>query len=344
MEQYNKLMQWSTVFLVVFALAMAGLLSFMGKRATIKVTEVSQDQVTDSVGIQTGDEEVEEKKILVVQKTAVKDRIEIPLDGTVNSTDITAQNDYLDGQIQVVIPKATTAFYEALAVTADPKQVTDASYFITEDDVHMLFHMDNVYDITTEYEKNMLSIVLEKPYITYEKIVVIDPADSESRDMWQIACDVRDTLDANEVKVYISRTEQSETDSDRTVALADAVRADMMIRIEPGEADDSSYFGTKVLFNDKYFTPELSSAVLSDLVEREVTKAISGKALGIQAEAETHDLLSKTTVPTAVLIPGYITHDIEKSLLGQEQYQKKIASGICSAVLQAYERIYADNE
>ena len=79
------------------------------------------------------------------------------------------------------------------------------------------------------------------------------------------------------------------------------------------------------------------SAAWSDLLEREVVTAISGKANGlIEASAE-DTVISEATVPAAAIKVGYLTNGQESILLQREDYIQRIAEGIYQTILKAYE-------
>ena len=121
------------------------------------------------------------------------------------------------------------------------------------------------------------------------------------------------------------------------VKLANETRADMYIRIQVDADEDSSVYGTTVVYNRDYFIPGFGNVELADLLEREVVTSIKGKALGLE-EAETQEYtLNNVKIPGACVKTGYITNMQEAILLGRDDYQEKIASGIYNAIIKVYE-------
>ncbi|MDE5892195.1 MAG: N-acetylmuramoyl-L-alanine amidase, partial [Acetatifactor sp.] len=102
-----------------------------------------------------------------------------------------------------------------------------------------------------------------------------------------------------------------------------------------GDEEDSEQFGTEVWYNGDYFIPIFGSLQLADLLERQVTEAVVGRANGLM---ETEDaVLQRLTIPGALVKAGYLTHEREGELLAEEGYTKKIAEGIVAALQQAYD-------
>ena len=121
------------------------------------------------------------------------------------------------------------------------------------------------------------------------------------------------------------------------VGLTNATKADMLIRIEVNENEDSKIYGTEAVYNSKFFIPGFGSVELADLLEREVVTAISGKANGLTDSTEEDVVINGATVPAAAIRVGYLSNGQEEILLGREDYIQKIAEGIYQAIMKAYE-------
>lgn len=336
MEMQNRVLKWASVYLVILSVAIFTFLFWLEERTVVTVNEIAQDEIqaTD----EHGDEKYEEQEYLIVQRGDESDIIQIPLDGSVASSEITAENHYLNDQIKVVIGGATKDFYKNLIITGNKMQVRSAKYYIAEDGLHIQFEMNTVYEISTKYEKDILTISLEKPKGKYDRIVILDPAIEYGDITWGIVSKAKEMLDAEGVKVYYSRTELDEEDGADLKKLADSIYSDMLVRVELGDSEDENVFGTDVSYYGDYFTPTISNVTLADILEHKVTLAVEGKTLGIIDLKDQDSIIHNISVPAVLLRPGYISNEEEKELLEQEQYQQKIAEGIYNAVMEAYEK------
>lgn len=335
-EDQNRILKWSAVALSVIALLVFSFLMQLERYTTIRVLELAQDEVQESQS--DGDcEEVREESYLIVQRGDKSDEISIPLDGTIASTAITAENRYLNNQIIVQISGATGDFYKDMVISGNKLQVRDAVYHMAEDGLHIRFDMDRVYEISTKYEKKQLTISLENPKDKYDKIVLLDP-DMEHSDITRgIAAKTKSLLEEAGIKVYLSGSEQTTETESNIAELAGCIYPDMLIGISLGVDQDAEVLGTKVQYDGAYFTPDITNVMLADILEHQVTLAIEGKVLGIEDDLQSEQGQS-IPVPAAYLIAGYRTNQQEYELLCQEQYQQKIAQGICNAVVEAYEK------
>ena len=187
------------------------------------------------------------------------------------------------------------------------------------------------------------------PREMYDKIVVIDPYGggsnagnegnglSEKDITLQVAKKIKEKLDESDIKVYYTRMDDSNPGEEDRVRLANETRADMYIRIQVDANEESSVYGATTIYHEDYFIPGFGSVELADILEREVVTSIKGKALGLTGAEEEDYAVRSITVPAAAVKVGCLTNKQEAILLGREEYQDKIADGICNAVQKVYE-------
>lgn len=336
-ENQNRFMRWSAVALSVIALLVFLFLIRFERYTTIKVLELAQDEVQEqqkeAVYVEAPGE-----SYLIVQKGDESGEIGIPLDGTVASTEITAENRYLNKQIVVQIAGAKSDFYKNIVISGNKMQVRDAVYHMEEDGIHIRFDMDRIYEISTKYEKKQLTISLDNPKDKYDRIVILDPDLQYGDITWDIAAKAKSLLEENDIKVYLSGKEQSTEQECNITDLTRYIYPDMLIGITLGEDRDTQILGTKVQYDGQYFTPGMTNVMLADILEHQVTLAVEGKVLGIESDSQPASW-KNVPVPAACLVAGYRTNQQEYELLCEAQYRQKIAEGISNAVLTAYEKM-----
>ena len=336
-EDQNRFMKWSAVALSVIALLVFLFLIRFERYTTVKVMELAQDEVQEQQR-ETDCEEAPGESYLILQKGDESGEIGIPLDGTVASTQITAENRYLSNQIIVQIAGAKSDFYKDIVISGNKMQVRDAFYHMEEDGLHIRFDMDRIYEISTKYEKKQLTISLNRPKDKYDKIVILDPGIQHSDITWDIAAKTKNLLEEKDIKVYLSRKEQAAEQECNIADLAGNIYPDMLIGITLDEDRDAQVLGTKVQYDGTYFTPGITNVMLADILEHQVTMAIEGKVLGIDNSTQPSSW-ENIPVPAACLVAGYRTNPQEYALLCEAQYRQKIAEGISNAVLAAYEKM-----
>lgn len=276
------------------------------------------------------------------------DYIWIPVMDGISSTDIVIENHYMDRQLWVAITGSNEAFYADNPVSGNLDAVSEAEAVDTEQGTVLKFTFDRVYEFNTIFENGVLYVDTLMPGEVYDRIVVIDPAGfvpdgmitdnslTPARICLDIANRLKEQLDKQNIKVYMTSVDERVRDSQSSLALLGEVRPDMYIRIETAYDEDTSVYGTSTVYNGTYFIPGFGSVELADLLEAYVTTSIGGKALGMLQASDEDTVISMATVPAATVRVGYYTNAQENILLNREDYRTRIAEGIYNAIMQAY--------
>lgn len=94
-------------------------------------------------------------------------------------------------------------------------------------------------------------------------------------------------------------------------------------------------YGIQGIYNENYFIPEFGNAQMADVLTRNVTIAAGNRAIGLLPASE-KSVLQEIRIPAAQVNLGYLTNEQERTLLGQEKYQEKLAEGLANAILEVY--------
>lgn len=277
----------------------------------------------------------------------------VPIPPQVRVEEVTIENHYMDRQLWVSIEpdkmQEEDTFYETNGVYGNCEKVVDGQFEVERKRICLRFQLTDVFEYRSIFEDNTLYIEFVPPKEVYEKIVVIDPAYGReetgaatekiaAKDITlQVAKALKEKLDKTDIKVYYTRMDDSNPAAENRVGLAEAAKADMLIRIEVGSAESSKQYGTEAVYNGRFFIPGFGSVELADLLEREVVTAISGKANGLIEASPGDRVISEATVPAAAIRVGYLTNGQESILLQREDYIQRIAEGIYQTILKAYE-------
>ncbi len=277
----------------------------------------------------------------------------IPLPAECKAEDIAVENFYMNRELCILVDGADSDFYASNVISGNldmvEKGTCEENDKADESGVKLRFSMTGVYEYHTILENHDLYISFFSPREMYDKIVVIDPAcggsniGNEENELTekeinlQVAKKVKEKLDGTDLKVYYTRMDDSNPAEEDRVRLANETKADMYIRIQVDANRDSSVYGATAIYNEDYFIPGFGSVELADILEREVVTSIKGKALGLSKAQEEDYAIRSITVPAAAVKVGCLTNKQEAILLGREDYQEKIADGICNAILAVYE-------
>lgn len=349
----DKLRKWTLLCAVLFTLVSMSVMLVYAKDKVITVADVSQDQIGSGETSQTQETEKEAEKdlhTLKMQSDTETEKLCIPLKSGFKAENIIIENRYMSRELWIAVEGGEASFYEKQEIVGDDTKISTATYEETKTGVLLKFQLTDVYECRNELKNDKLYIELVKPGEIYDKIVVIDPACGGTNQgcgqgEWtekEIALDVarrlKEKLDATDIKVYYTRTEDTNVDEADRIGLANAVKADMFISIGAGEdLTDETKYGTEAVYNDTYFIPGFGSVDCADLVEREVVTAISGRGNGLIPAGGSDIVVYEATVPAVFLKLGYLSNPQEAALLAREDYRQRAAEGIYNAILKAYE-------
>ena len=364
-------MKRTAVYTALFAVCALAVIFYYSSHKVVVVENVAQDEVVQNEEMQneelqsTPDEEsaahqdttanvTDQNSILFEEKGQEMSDFCIPLHNNVKAENVTIENHYMDKELWVSIKQTQqddtyTDFYHTQGVYGNREAVVDGYFESGTDTFRLKFRLTDVYEYHSILEDSNLYIEFIAPKEAYDRIVVIDPAygddvtgavsgDLQGKQVTlEIARALKKKLDETDIKVYYTRMDDSNPLDENRIGLTNATKADMMIRIEVNENEDTKIYGTEAVYNSKFFIPGFGSIELADLLEREVVTAISGKANGLVDSTEDDIVINSAVVPAATIRVGYISNGQEAILLNRDDYIQKIADGIYQAIMAAYE-------
>ena len=341
----NDLMKRTTVFMVIFAAAAVAAVCVYSSNKIAVVAESEQGQTITTTKSKE-DEADSSRKLLFSEDEKKSSYLCIPLEDSIRVGDITTENHYMDDQLWVGLKGASSAYYDEAKLSGSHSRIKDAYRVMSGDKLWLKFDLDGVYEYKSVYENGGLYIEFVQPHEKYDRIVVIDAAYgkvngssdlqySDGRDevTLAIAQDLEKLLEDTDIRVYYTRMGASSPGEEKRVSLANAVKADMLIRIEVGDDSDSKVYGTQTIYNSAYFIPGFGSVELADMLERQSVTSLNGKAIGLKAAGTGDYVISHAQVPAAAIKIGYMTNVQEKRLLERDDYRQKAADGIYKAII-----------
>lgn len=274
----------------------------------------------------------------------------IPLEKNTKAGNVVVENSYLDRELRIFIGGAQEQFYEKSAVQGDVASIVKADSETQRSGILIRLQLDSVYEFQTSMEGERLKIQAQKPQDLYAMVVVADPAecelkvlsekDNKSEDVTLSVCRLlMEQWDMEGVKLYFTRTAECLATDEERKALADAVEADIYIRLDVTQNTDNTLYGVRGRYNEEYFIPHFGNVELADILTRNVTVAAGNRAVGLAA-ADYDSILYKLEIPAASVELGYASNEKERSLMEQEAYRQKLADGVKAAVKEVYTDYY----
>ncbi|MCR5304719.1 MAG: N-acetylmuramoyl-L-alanine amidase [Lachnospiraceae bacterium] len=345
----------STIIMIVLSLGVQRFMIEAREQAVALASEKSRNSSgsgnvdgsvngsADGSGSETGSGSVEvsvpERGIVLGMETEPSDYICLPLPEGVSAAGVTAENHYMDGQLWIRMPNSDFLFYSEKSVSGDVSKLRQAMAFEDDDGgVVVRLALDNIYEYELISEDQNLYVKLMTPKEKYDLVVVVDPASDQGAEVNLAVADALYKLMENSgIRVYQTRMTEKECLPENAAAVANAVKADMFIRISVGTDENSGVYGTVSKYSGDYFIPGFSSVDLADVLERSVVTQLRSETLGIVEAGEEDVALKSARVPAAEVVLGYMTNVQENKLLMREDYRNKAAQGIYDAITAAYD-------
>lgn len=319
---------WWTILLV-------GVMYFMLVTATEKTIVIADSSSGEKTA---GENYAVQHKLRLEAAESESGVFTIPLEKNTKAGNVVVENSYLDRELRIFIGGAQEQFYEACAIQGDVKSIMQADCETQRSGVLIRLQMDSVYEFQTSMDGEILRIQSDKPKDLYSMVVVVDPAKDN-----EVALDVCKRLteqwDVEEIKLYATCTENHPAADKERKELADAVDADIYIRLDVAEDEDSTLYGIRGHYNEEYFIPHFGNIELADVLTRNITVAAGNRAVGL-AVAESDSILYQLEMPAAGVELGYKSNEKESSLMEQASYRQKLSEGVKMAVKEVYTNYY----
>lgn len=318
---------------------------------TIVIADMSQDQIGTSVDADwIGDGE--RVSNLTIQRTYnMVNSFCVPLPKGIKPENVVVENRYVSREIWIYVQGAETDFYEKNQIYGDTSRIISGHSEEWESGILLRLKTADVQEYRSTLEGNLLTVACNDPHDVYDFLVVLDPVGGGSdtgisgygileKDLaLEVARQVQHDFNLSNARLYLTRTEDVDVSQEQRISLAEELGADLYIRIgASADPNDTAVYGIQGCYNGEYFIPGFGNTELADILTKEVTISSSNRALGLVPAGE-DSILSGIGIPAMELSMGYLSNPLEETLLEQEVYQEKLATGIISGIKEACKRL-----
>ena len=281
----------------------------------------------------------------------------LPITELITEDKFALMSQALEQEIIVYIDGLQEKFYDEQMISIDRDAVFSCDYCYQNGITKLVFNLNTVYECKITKENNSLCLRLYRPTELYDTVVIIDAGHgaldtgdtvdgiSEKKIILNVIKQLQTLSTDQSVGIYYTRlTDEAYTDEQRENYI-EAVSPDMLISVHTAFLEqDSDMYGINVYYNSRFYINGLTGAVLADMLANHVADLTCNRANGLFDADENHPLIQNAIIPAVEIEIGYISNTSESTLLQETEYQKRIATGIYQAILQAkdYERIFAD--
>lgn len=276
----------------------------------------------------------------------------IPLDEAIKEEQVSIENNLMTRRLTITISKLERDYFYEHKLSGNIEQVKEIAYENNVGVSRLVITYRDIMEFESTFDESHLYIGFVTPREKYDKIIVIDPAHGgdengicvesliEKEVTLDIALRLKELLDKTDIKVYYTRLSDEKKSMEQIIDLANGTKADMFLSIHGAlEETDTSIYGIATYYNENFFIPNFSSADFAYLIEENVTKSASAKALGLKSGDENKYLVQRAEVPVALIEVGYFSNRQERILLSKEDYKDRIAKGLYEAIIASYEQL-----
>ena len=291
-----------------------GIMLWTAAHKTVVISALSQEQgglVTENQA-----ERSHEMQLAMAEDRKAEREICIPLETGTKAENVVVENHYMERELWIYVQNGRKSFYREHQLTGDFSLVGNGICEAQNEGVLLRLSMKEILEYHSTLEEGTLKIDFVNPRESYDRIVVLDPvgggrdrgvADSgceEKNIALEVARQTAQLLEGSMVKIYLTRTEDTEVAQEVRRSFADWVDADLYLEIglSADDAQESTY-GIRAEYNDEYYLPDFGNVQWADCVTRQVTVASSNRAIGL-FPAEEDDILwqLKKLFPRFILI------------------------------------------
>lgn len=331
---------------------------FNGK--TINFVDLSQDETLSTSSkllIAFNDDRINYKYeikdntllITVAEDVSTDYAIRIPRPDTVQFSDITTKDDYMNKRFYIYIPGNYVDYYTSnkISINSDVIQNTGVSYSNASDTTEIVVNTTKLQGYKIVSLGSIIGVIVDNPANVYEHIVVLDPGhggkdpgaknkgvnecDLNLKILYEYAKEYFDSPDSN-VKAYWTRTDDTFISLTNRAAYAITIGADIFISLHMNSAASSSARGTEVYYSTSNNTPSSDGITSYNLAAACISRLVANLGTSRRGiKSANYYVIKNNTVPAVLIELGFITNDSDFNMITSPESQKIAAKSIFDA-------------
>ena len=288
-------------------------------------------------------------KAVVEQSKDLNAQLKIALPEGISKADVEIENDYVTQTIYIKFAGGVDDYFEQYAIKGSSDHIASMAYYKDKEEGVIALQLDQVYELKNRFKKGSLYLDFIDPHDIYDKVIVVDAGHgshaagavklgiSEKSLNLAIVQQLKKLFDEDKrrIRVYYTRTSDTNPTLDQRVQLANKANADAYIRIHANGSDNSSISGALTICTTRN-SPYISSMYRKNKALSEAVLNAYVSATGCRKEYvwETDSMTGNnwSKVPTTIIEMGYMSNPSEDRRMQQNSYQKKMVRGIANGI------------
>lgn len=294
-------------------------------------------------------------KAVVEQSKDLNAQLKIALPEGISKADVEIENDYVTQTIYIKFAGGVDDYFEQYAIKGSSDHIASMAYYKDKEEGVIALQLDQVYELKNRFKKGSLYLDFIDPHDIYDKVIVVDAGHgshaagavklgiSEKSLNLAIVQQLKKLFDEDKrrIRVYYTRTSDTNPTLDQRVQLANKANADLFISVH-NNSDATGNFtkvkGTQVMYSESD-DAKLSSKKLAEICLKNVVDTTGSENRGL-LKGDSIYIIRTSKVPVALIEVGFMTNYKELDLLNSASYQKKAAEGIYNAINEAFQEGY----
>ena len=265
-------------------------------------------------------------KAVVEQSKDLNAQLKIALPEGISKADVEIENDYVTQTIYIKFAGGVDDYFEQYAIKGSSDHIASMAYYKDKEEGVIALQLDQVYELKNRFKKGSLYLDFIDPHDIYDKVIVVDAGHgshaagavklgiSEKSLNLAIVQQLKKLFDEDKrrIRVYYTRTSDTNPTLDQRVQLANKANAD---------------------------DAKLSSKKLAEICLKNGVDTTGSENRGL-LKGDSIYIIRTSKVPVALIEVGFMTNYKELDLLNSTSYQKKAAEGIYNAINEAFQEGY----
>ena len=277
-------------------------------------------------------------KAVVEQSKDLNAQLKIALPEGISKADVEIENDYVTQTIYIKFAGGVDDYFEQYAIKGSSDHIASMAYYKDKEEGVIALQLDQVYELKNRFKKGSLYLDFIDPHDIYDKVIVVDAGHgshaagavklgiSEKSLNLAIVQQLKKLFDEDKrrIRVYYTRTSDTNPTLDQRVQLANKVNADLFISVH-NNSDATGNFtkvkGTQVMYSESD-DAKLSSKKLAEICLKNVVDTTGSENRGL-LKGDSIYIIRTSEVPVALIEVGFMTNYKELDLLNSTSYQKR---------------------
>ena len=276
----------------------------------------------------------------------------IPVPEGFDTSKIKVQDNYLDLNLEIILPGNLVDFYKHNTLTNPYDFVKNIKivYDAKTNQTIVTCYTEDVCGYEELYDNKFFALYLDKPSNIYNKIIVLDaghggkdPGAVSENNLYEKNVTLKIINYTNElfnncdIKVYCTRTTDKYITLQDRAGFAKKVNADMFISLHLNSSEYKSAQGTEVYYckaNNAATKYGLTSNKMAKILANNLYVAMDTKLRGVINND--YYVVKYNSVPAVLIELGFMSNNEDRAKLVDKLYQQKAAKAIYESVIEIF--------